>query len=431
MAGTAPNEISLNQAATDIAAGTLTSEALVQSCIDRIDDRECTVQAWAFFDPDLALAQARECDAKPAQGLLHGVPIGIKDIIDTADMPTECNSPIYKDHRPANDAACVANLRAAGAVIMGKTVTTEFASTFPGPTTNPHNAEHTPGGSSQGSAAAVADHMVHGALGTQTGGSVIRPNAYCGTVGYKPAYGSYDTTGVKPLSPILDTVGFMVRSINDVAPLSAALAGREPVTVTDNGAPNLLLHRTAQWDVAEKYVQNLLEDCAAKFSAAGAPIRDYAFDEPYDNLQAMQRVVMAIEACREFQPEWTNHRELLSEPFQGLITRGFDVTPEERGEAEGLLEHARSNLPNMFEPGEILLTPGAPGEAPKGLTSTGDSMFNRAWTLLGTACLYLPVTKGPNGLPIGIQLVDPLNDEARLIAAGRWCAKTLGLDLLD
>lgn len=429
MAGNAPNEFSLNKASAEIAEGRLTSEALVQACIERIDAREGAVQAWAFFDPELALALARARDAEPAEGLLHGVPIGIKDIIDTADMPTECNSPIYKGHRPAADAACVAKLRAAGAVIMGKTVTTEFASSFPGPTTNPHNTEHTPGGSSQGSAAAVADCMVQGALGTQTGGSVIRPNAYCGTVGYKPAYDSYDKTGVKPLSPILDTVGFMVRSLDDVAPLSAALAGRNPVSVPDSGPPNLLLHRTAQWDTAEPCIQALLEDCAAKFAAAGAPMRDHAFEDPYDNLQAMQRVVMAVEACREFQVEWTEHRDKLSEPFQNLLQRGFKATPEERGDAEGLLKHARSNLPNMFEPGEILLTPGAPGEAPKGLNSTGDSMFNRAWTFLGTACLYLPVTKGPNGLPIGIQLVDPLNDEGRLIAAGRWCAETLGLDL--
>ena len=429
MGSDAPNELSLSEAAAKIASSDLTSEVLVQSCLDRVKERDDIVQAWAFLDPDLALAQARERDGQDSKGVLHGVPIAIKDIIDTADMPTECNSPRYKGHRPDKDAAVVKLLRDAGAVIMGKTVTTEFASSFPGPTTNPHNPEHTPGGSSQGSGAAVADFMVQGALGTQTGGSVIRPNAYCGTVGYKPPYGTYDKTGVKPLSSTFDTVGFMVRHLDDVPLLSSALAGRDPVKVTKGNEPNLLLHRTAQWDEADECVQNLLEECAEKFATAGAPMRDHGFDEPYDNVQAMQRVVMGVEACRDFKKEWTEHRDLLSEPFQQLLLRGFECSPEERGVAEGLVKHARENLPNMFEPGEILLTLGAPGEAPKGLHSTGSSIFNRAWTFFGVACLYLPITKGPNGLPIGIQLVDPLNDEARLLAAGHWCARALGLPI--
>ena len=257
------------------------------------------------MEPDLALAQARKRDQQKAKGLLHCIPIAIKDIIDTADMPTECNSPIYKGYQPDKDAAVVELLRNAGAVIFGKTVTTEFASTFPGPTTNPHNPEHTPGGSSQGSGAAVADFMVQGALGTQTGGSVIRPNAYCGTVGYKPPYNTYDKTGVKPLSSTFDTVGFMVRHLDDVPIVSAVLAGRNPVKVSKGIAPNLLLHRTAQWDEAEECVQNLLEECAEKFAASGASVRDHSFDEPYDNVQAMQRVVMAVESCGDFRKEWT------------------------------------------------------------------------------------------------------------------------------
>ena len=429
MGSAVPNKLSISDATTKIADGTLTSEALIQSCLDRVSERNDIVQAWAFLEPDLALAQARKRDQQKAKGLLHGIPIAIKDIIDTADMPTECNSPIYKGYRPDKDAAVVELLRNAGAVIFGKTVTTEFASTFPGPTTNPHNPEHTPGGSSQGSGAAVADFMVQGALGTQTGGSVIRPNAYCGTVGYKPPYNTYDKTGVKPLSSTFDTVGFMVRHLDDIPIVSAVLAGRNPVKVSKSTAPNLLLHRTAQWDEAEECVQNLLEECAEKFAASGASVRDHSFDEPYDNVQAMQRVVMAVEACRDFRKEWTEYRDLLSEPFQQLLLRGFECSPEERGAAEGLVKHARENLPNLFKPGEIILTLGAPGEAPKGLHSTGSSIFNRAWTFFGVACLYLPVTKGPNGLPIGIQLVDPLNDEARLLNAGHWCARALGLTI--
>ena len=430
MASKAPNELSVSKAAKLISDGDLTSAALVQACLERITAREETVRAWAFIDPDLALAQARERDKQTQKGPLHGIPVAIKDIIDTADMPTECNSPIYKDHRPTEDAACVKRLREAGAVIMGKTVTTEFASSFPGPTTNPHNPAHTPGGSSQGSGASVADCMVPAALGTQTGGSVIRPNAYCGTVGYKPAYGSYDKTGVKPLAPTLDTVGFMVRSLDDIALLSGVLSGRAPVKEPTPTAPKILLHRTGQWDEAEKYAQDLLESCAQSLATAGAPMRDHAFAKPFDDLQTAQRVVMAVEVCRVFKTEWTEHRDLLSAPFQAMLMRGFECTPEERGEAEGLLKHCRENLPKSFEPGEIILTLGAPGEAPKGLTSTGNSVFNRGWTFLGWPCLYLPVTKGPNGLPIGIQLVDPHGDEARLLAAGRWCATALELDLV-
>ncbi|MBC26654.1 MAG: hypothetical protein CMM41_05525 [Rhodospirillaceae bacterium] len=425
-----PNKMSLSEATSAIAAGSLSSEELVQSCIDQIEARENSVKAWAFFDPELALNQARDRDRAQPSGPLHGVPIGVKDIIDTKDMPTEYNSPIYKNHRPSVDATCVARLRQAGAIIMGKTVTTEFASSYPGPTRNPINTAHTPGGSSQGSAAAVADFMVQGALGTQTGGSVIRPNAYCGTVGYKPAYNSYDKTGVKPLAPILDTVGLMVRSISDVGILSSALSGLKVEKLITDNAPNLLLHRTGQWDAAEDCIKTLIEDCAKTFSSAGAQVRDHTFVQPYDNLQAAQRVVMAVEACQEFKEEWINHQDLLSKQFQDLMLRGFETTPEERGEAEGLLKYARENLSEIFKDGQIILTPGAPGEAPKGIGSTGSSIFNRSWTFLGVACLYLPVTNGPNGLPIGIQLVDPHNNESRLLSAGLWCANKLGLDTI-
>src|SRR5215510_11845337 len=244
------HELTVVEAAQAIAAGTITSEALVHACLERIMAREESIRAWEYLDPKAALTQARACDRSPAQGLLHGVPVGIKDLIDTADMPTSYGSPIYAGHRPVWDAASVALLRAAGAVILGKTVTTEFAMFTPGKTANPHNVAHTPGGSSSGSAAAVADAMVPLALGTQTAGSIIRPASFCGVVGYQPTHGQFSVAGIKALSQTLDTLGGSARSVADVALLRAALVGGASQLPALERAPRIGLCRTPQWSFA-------------------------------------------------------------------------------------------------------------------------------------------------------------------------------------
>src|SRR5712691_6674714 len=234
---TALNGLSATEVARRIAAGEITAEAVVRDCLERIEGREPVIHAWVNFDPGLALRQARELDRGPNRGPLHGVPIGVKDIIDTVDLPTEMGSPIYRGHRAACDAACVALVRAAGAVILGKTVTAEFAGMSPGPTTNPHNPAHTPGGSSSGSAAAVADHMVPVAFGTQTGGSILRPASYCGVVGYKPTFNLINRSGIKFAAESLDTIGVITRTVDDEELITAAVIGKEPARPTMETAP--------------------------------------------------------------------------------------------------------------------------------------------------------------------------------------------------
>ena len=261
------NELSCAEIAQGIAAGKFTAEAVTRDCLDRIKAREDTVRAWATIDPDHALAQARALDRGPRRRALHGVPIGVKDVIDTFDLPTEMGSAIYKGNRAACDAACVAVSRAAGALILGKTVTAEFAGMFPGPTTNPHNPAHTPGGSSSGSAAAVADFMVPAAFGTQTGGSVLRPAAYCGVVGYKPTFNLINRSGIKFAAESLDTIGVIARSIDDVELVTAAIIGKDPARRTMETAPSIGLCRTPLWDTAQPETKHAVEDAAKRLAA--------------------------------------------------------------------------------------------------------------------------------------------------------------------
>src|SRR5712691_8541809 len=267
---TRPNRLSAAEAVAQLSSGALTAEALARACLDRAEERH-DVKAWIWLDPEAALAQARAADHAGRPGLLAGLPIGVKDIIDTFDMPTGHGSPIYRGNRPFTDAACIALLRMSGATIMGKTVTTEFANRFPGTTVNPHNPAHTPGGSSSGSAAAVADFQVPAALGTQTGGSVIRPAAFCGVIGYKPSFGEFSRSGIKLQCHNLDTLGIICRSLEDLALLRAALLAAPPRAI-DRGIsiPRIGLCRTPVWDEAAPATHRLIESTAARLSAAGA-----------------------------------------------------------------------------------------------------------------------------------------------------------------
>ena len=305
------NELSATEIANKIAAGDVTCEAVVRDCLDRIAARDGIVKAWVNFDPELALAQARALDRGPRRGPLHGIPIGVKDIIDTFDMPTEMGSPIYRGHRPLADAACVALLRRAGAVILGKTATCEFAGMAPAETTNPHNPAHTPGGSSSGSGAAVADHMVPAALGTQTGGSVLRPSSFCGIFGYKPTYNTFNKAGVKPAAESIDTLGWLARSIDDIELLSAVLRMQTPeVPRKLKSPPRIGLYRTEMWDTAQDETKAAVEGAAAALRKAGAKVRDVELPEAFIGLRLIARETINFHertACMAY--EWDHHRD--------------------------------------------------------------------------------------------------------------------------
>jgi len=422
------NELGAGEIVAKIAAGDATSEAVVRDCIERIVAREPVVKAWVNFNPELALAQAHALDREPRGGPLHGVPIGIKDVIDTFDMPTEMGSPIYRGYRPLADAACVALLRRAGAVILGKTATCELAGMAPAATTNPHNAAHTPGGSSSGSAAAVADFMVPVALGTQTGGSVLRPSSFCGVFGDKPTYNTFNKAGLKPAAESIDTIGWIARSIEDIALLTAVLRLDEPQPLLSmSAAPRIGICRTELWDSAQQETKSAVEHAAAALSKAGAVVRDIVLPEAFAGLPALARGTTnhyERAACTAF--EWDNHRSALSPQMRRYIENGLKTSGADYVAAWRRVEHARARLPEVFEGLDVLLTPCVPGEAPKGLASTGDPSMQAMWTSLHTPTMTLPSDRGPNNLPVGIQLVAQRFDDDRLFACARWIWERIG-----
>jgi amidase len=422
---TALNELGAREAASRLAAREITAEQLVRACLERIQAREPAVGAWIALDPDAALAQARRLDAAAQQGPLHGLPLGVKDLMDTADLPTGYGSPIYAGHRPRVDAACVALARAAGAVILGKTVTTELAWFHPGRTANPRDPRHTPGGSSSGSAAAVADCMVPFAFGTQTAGSTIRPASYCGIVGYKPSYGTLPRAGVKPLAESLDTIGVLARRVEDAALLASALSGRALVTAPPASAPRIALCRTHEWRHALPETAAALEQAAKAASAAGASLREIDLPPPFAGLLQAQLDVMDYEAFRALAAERTAHPSLLSGKLREMLENASRVDVGRYDAALGLARRCRAMLNDVFADAGALLTASAPGEAPRGLDATGDPVFCRIWTLLGAPAVSVPCSKGPNGLPVGVQLVGRPGDDARLLAAAEWLQEIL------
>ena len=414
------------EAARLIADGDLSSAALVAACLERITEREETVRAWAHLDAGAALAQARACDAEAPRGPLHGVPVGVKDIVDTADLPTERGSAIHAGRRPGADAACVARLRAAGAVILGKTVTTEFAYFSPGPTRNPADPARTPGGSSSGSAAAVADAMVPVAIGSQTAGSVIRPAAFCGTLGLKPTRGLVDLTGVMALSGNLDTLGWFARATEDLALLGAVLADKWPDAGEAGGAPAFALARTPWWDRADAEAQGAVMRAAGRLAAAGASVRELDLPARFGALPEAQEALMAFDMARSLAHEREHHADELSDVLRAFLERGDTIGRAVAGDAVALGAECRALLAEHLEPGETLLVPAVSGEPP-GFDDgvTGDPLFCRAWTLLGVPALSVPGATGSHGAPVGVQFVAPARGDAALVAAGAWAAPHL------
>jgi Asp-tRNA(Asn)/Glu-tRNA(Gln) amidotransferase A subunit family amidase len=428
-------------AARQIREGTLTSEELVQTCLERIRALEPKVQAWQFLDEEHALAQARARDVQKRNGEpigpLHGVPVGIKDIIDTGDMPTENGTVLHKGRTPREDAAVVTMLRAAGAVILGKTVSTECAYFNPGKTRNPHNPEHTPGGSSSGSAAAVGAGMVPLALGSQTAGSVIRPAAFCGAFGFKPTHGLIPRSGILTLSRTLDHVGLFARTIDDLALLLEQVQGydeRDPDTrpraripfasisrEEPPVEPMLAFIKTPHWERTDAETKDAYAELV---EALGERVEEVELLPSAAEGWDWHRTIMEAEMAANLEALWRAGEDQLSEKLRALIERGRRTTALDHQRAVRRIAPTVESLDELFmQRYDAILTPPALGTAPKGLASTGDPVFCSLWTLLGMPAITLPLMKGENGLPLGVQLVGRKGYDARLLRTARWLEK--------
>jgi amidase len=414
------------EAVARLARRELRAEALVRACLDRIAERDEALGAFEHLDPEAALAAARRIDALDPAPPLAGLPVAVKDIFDTADLPTECGTEIFRGRRPAADATAVARLRAAGAVILGKTVTTELAYFRPGKTRNPHDPARTPGGSSSGSAAAVAAGLVPAAIGTQTAGSVLRPASFCGVVGFKPTHGLVPMDGALPQAPSLDTFGLFVRDVAAVPLLLGAAAGRPMAAPAPAAPPRLALCRTGEWPKATPDTRAVLEEVAAALACAGARVEELALPPELDGLAEAQRDLQALEASRSFRGLRDAHRDRLSPVLLELVLAGEGVTPAREADVRARAARGRAALPAIFARHDALLTPAAPGEAPPGLATTGDPAFNRIWTMLGTPAASLPLGRGAAGLPVGVQVVGAPGADAALAATCGWIVAARG-----
>ncbi|TCD16486.1 amidase [Oricola cellulosilytica] len=426
-----------------IASGALTAVELAHACIERVKERDDHVGAWAWFDADFVVAQAGSMDSyrktgKPL-GALHGVPVGLKDIIDTARIPTENGCPIDEGRIPENDAAVVEKLKSAGAIIFGKTVTTELAFMHPSATRNPAGPEHTPGGSSAGSAAAVAAGMVPLAVATQTGGSIIRPAAFCGVVGFKPSFGAVSRRGVLNQSPSLDTVGVFARNIGDTAFLGDTLFGSDPSdpATRPSPPPKLLDHaksdppvrptfafvRTPFWEAAD-------DDTQAAFDELTALLGNQCFEIElppiFADSQRIRETINLAEMAKSYARYLKLGRDSLSPTILGAIESGRGICAPDYIAALDWPKVFNAGLNEIFERCDAIITPSAPGAAPLGLETTGDPVFNGLWTLCGTPTVTIPVFEAENGMPMGVQIVGPKGQDGRLLRTARWLFERIG-----
>lgn len=423
---TALNSLGAVAAARKLQRRELTAVQLVRACFARIEQRENTVHAWTALQKQAALDHAEELDRGALRGPLHGLPIGVKDLFDTADLPTRYGSPIYDRHRPGLDAACVAMCRGAGAIVIGKTVTTEFATYQAGPTRNPRNEAYTPGGSSSGSAAAVADDMVPFALGSQTAGSIIRPASYCGIVGFKPTFGSIPRAGVKSLADSLDTIGGFARSVPDVA-LFASVLMRDArmLDLSYEGKPRIGMYRSLQWRHAHAETKEAFAQAAATLSRAGAIVQEAPLPPEHCMLVQLHADIMAFEASQSLAYERLEHAAQLSPKIQAVLEAGARITAEQHIANLERAAEARVRVDAWFQQYDVLLAPSASGEAPFADLGTGDPQFSRPWTLFGLPCLNLPFATGPQGLPVGLQLVGQRHADHRTLAIAAWVHERL------
>lgn len=439
-------ELTAAEAAAQIARGDLSAEDYTRACLERVEAAEPKVQAFSHLDKEYALAQARARDKHRASGVplgpLHGIPVGIKDNIDTADYPTENGSALFAGRRPPRDATVVAKLREAGAVIFGKTVTAELAFYHPGKTRNPHDLERTPGGSSSGSAAAVAAGMVPLALGTQTNGSIIRPAAFCGIFGMKPGHGLVSRSGVLMNSRTLDHVGAFARSLDDLALVLDVISGHdesdadtrpyanpnfqggvaEPPPLT----PRLAYVRTPAWPRADKSTAHAFE---ALFESLGESVHRVELHEPvYGPAWEDHRVIMSVDMAHHHSKIVGRNGDMASKTLKDFILEGRRVPATRYLEALSQSRQYAGGLSDFFEYYDAILTPAAMGAAPRGLESTGDPGFCTLWTLTGLPALSLPLLEGEDGMPLGVQLVGPVGRDAKLLRTAKWLLGHLAKD---
>lgn len=438
--------LGLCQAAELIVGGNITARKLVDECLERTAEFEPDINAWAWLNPEHVRLQADNLDDARRRGKslgrLHGVPIGIKDVIDTAGIPTEHGFPLFEGRVPSQDAFLVDKLRQQGAVIMGKTVTAALATLMPGKTTNPHNTAHTPGGSSSGSAAAVASYMVPGAIGTQTNGSVIRPAAFCGTVGYKPSYGLISRRGVLRQSPFLDQVGVFTRSVEDAALLAEVMIGADPKDFSTMGhgasppllnicrseppmTPRFAFIRTSRWEELEDSSQAGIEEI---IEMLGERVTEITLGPAFDSAWTALQTINAAEMATWYAAIYERGRQFFAPVVENMMEFGKTVSAQDYINAMESRAILNRILNEYFEQYDAIIAPAAPGEAPKGLETTGDPKFSTPWTFCGVPALTLPLLHGERGIPVGVQLVGQSMDDARLLRTARWAMQQLTID---
>ena len=442
------HKLSAVEAAGAIRAGQISSEALVSACLEQIAATDSTIKAWAHLDPQIALAQAAEMDrirkSGHATGPLHGVPVGLKDIIDTRFLPTERGSPIFAGRRPSEDAELVNRLREAGAVIMGKTKTTEMAFVHPTDTTNPHDAARTPGGSSSGSAAAVAAHHVPLAIGTQTNGSVIRPASFCGIYGFKPTRGTISRSGVLQTSVSLDQIGTFGRSLQDVALLSDAIGSFDPrdpgsfarprgATLAGARAEAPVLPDLAWFDMPyhDRLDGDAREGLDAVIEALDARITRVPVSDKLSDLVAVQLTIHEYEFCQHLRETLDAHHDQLSETLKPVVSRGRKISQAQYEDAIAVKNSADEFFQKNSEDFDAVIAPSATGEAPPIGPTTGDPVFCTIWTLAGLPAVTLPLLVGENDLPIGVQLIGSIEKDDRLLRTAAWVQTTLAEQAME
>lgn len=411
-------DLTAREAAQLIRDREISATELTRACLERIAARDDLVHAFVHCDPDFSLEQARLADSTPARSPLHGIPFAVKDVIDTRDFPTERGTPVHRGRRPASDARCVTLMREAGGVLLGKVVTTEYAMFTPNATRHPLNPAHTPGGSSSGTAAAVADRMVPLAFGNQTAGSLIRPAAFCGVFGLKPTHGTTDGSGILPLQPYFDTLGYMARGIGDLQDFHSIVRGANEIAAWPSGPrPKIGICHTHQWEFAEPATRELLTQTASQLSDRGFTVEAFELPPAYADLVGLHRRILYRGIADSLNEDFARASAQMSDGLRDVIAEGRACSDQRYADDRTTADRYRATVNDCFGDCHALLCPSAPGEAPAGI-ATGDPVFQVSWTLLGVPCLNLPLGTGPQGLPLGLQLIGRRHADAGLMAVG-------------